>query len=84
MKKFARIVAILLLAGLLLGIILPNIVVRAADTDADLWVDPANATCWNLLDNMVEFSKNTELEEEEIAVFEAMIAMYENVQEHCN
>ena len=42
MKKFARIIAILLLAGLLLGIILPNIIARAADTDADLWVDPVN------------------------------------------
>lgn len=40
MKKFARIVAIILLAGMILGIILPNIIVRAADTDADLWVDP--------------------------------------------
>ena len=42
MKKFARIVAIILLACLLLGIVPPNIVVRAADTDADLWVDPVN------------------------------------------
>ena len=42
MKKFARIVAIILLAGFLLGIVLPHIIVNAADTDADLWVDPVN------------------------------------------
>ena len=42
MKKFARIVAIILLVGMLLGIILPNIIASAADTDADLWVDPVN------------------------------------------
>lgn len=41
MKKFARIVAIILLAGMILGIVLPNII-RAADTDADLWIDPVN------------------------------------------
>ncbi len=43
MKKFTRIVAFILLAGLLLGIVLPNIIVNAADIDADLWVDPANS-----------------------------------------
>ena len=42
MKKFARIIAILLLAGLLLGIILPHVIVQAADADANLWVDPVN------------------------------------------
>ena len=42
MKKFARIVAIILLAGLILGLVLPYIVAHAADTDADLWVDPVN------------------------------------------
>jgi len=42
MNKLTRIIAIILLAGLLLGLILPNIIVGAADTDADLWVDPVN------------------------------------------
>ncbi len=42
MKKFARIVAILLLAGMLLAFVLPYIRAKAADSDADLWVDPVN------------------------------------------
>ena len=40
---------------------------------------PANAIGWNLLAEMTEFSENTELAAEEVAVFDAMIAMYENV-----
>ena len=43
---------------------------------------PANATCWNLLGEMTEYSQDTDLTAEERAVFSAMLEMYENVQEH--
>ncbi|MBQ7817803.1 MAG: right-handed parallel beta-helix repeat-containing protein, partial [Oscillospiraceae bacterium] len=42
MKKFCKIIAILLLAGMLLALVLPYIHANAAETDADLWIDPVN------------------------------------------
>ena len=43
---------------------------------------PANATCWNLLAEMTEYSENMALSAEERAVFETMLEMYENVLNH--
>ena len=45
---------------------------------------PANASCWNLLGEMTEFAENEDLSDEETAVFDAMLNMYEKVQNHKN
>ena len=45
---------------------------------------PANATCWNLLGEMTEFAADTNLAAEERAVFNTMLAMYNNVAKSSN
>ena len=42
MKKFAIIIAILLLVGIVLALVLPRIPNKVAEKDSDLWVDPVN------------------------------------------
>jgi len=43
---------------------------------------PSNVMSWNLLAEMVEFSENENLDPKETAVFDAMLEMYNNVQNH--
>jgi hypothetical protein len=43
---------------------------------------PANAIRWNLLGEMVEFSERKDLDPKETAAFEAILKMYDNVQNH--
>jgi hypothetical protein len=45
---------------------------------------PSETMCWNLLDEMVEFSENEDLDPKETAVFDAILKMYDNVQNHMN
>jgi len=45
---------------------------------------PSSVMSWNLLAEMVEFSENENLDPKETAVFDAMLALYENALAHRN
>ena len=55
---------------------LPYIVIDGA------YYYPSTVSCWNLLTEINEFAADESLDPKETAVFDAMLAMYTNVQNH--